>query len=149
MNGTRAITLAFAAVAPFVVAHCGETERDGSSPGGAGGSAGATLGGGGGQPVVDGSTDADADDDQWELKIPDVTGYDGPKYDGDQSCAPEPTGFGAYVSCCEGVPCEGECHLLNGTWQCDCNGISGGCGQYGMHCCKGGCVVTCSGGPGK
>lgn len=135
--------------APLLTAHCGETSADQN---GAGGSAGAVAGGGtaggSGQPAWDGSADADADHPT--LNIGDVSpGYDGPEYDGDQSCAPDATGFGAYVSCCEGMPCEGECHLLNDKWQCDCNGIAGGCEQYGMHCCQGGCQAFCPGGPGK
>jgi hypothetical protein len=69
----------------------------------------------------------------------DDTYYDGPVYDGGTDCAPEGNGYDR-TSCCEGVPCWGDCELLDGAWQCTCNGILEGCGQFGLSCCGGGCM---------
>ena len=67
--------------------------------------------------------------------------YDGPVYDGGTDCAPPSDNppWGKH-SCCEGVPCWGNCELHNGAWQCFCYGISGGCGLFNLTCCAGGCT---------
>lgn len=67
--------------------------------------------------------------------------YDGPEYDGGTECAP-PNNNPPFeeVSCCEGVPCWGDCELHDGAWQCFCSGIPGGCGPFGLACCAGGCM---------
>jgi hypothetical protein len=67
------------------------------------------------------------------------TPYNGPVYDGGTDCAPMGNGYDD-TSCCEGVPCWGNCELHDGAWQCTCTGIPGGCGQFGLICCWGGCM---------
>lgn len=122
------LALALLAVALW---QCSETSSEADGTGGNAGAGGISGG-------VDGSVDADSDAPH--LNLGDVQLYDGPEYDGDQSCAPDAAGsFRAVVSCCEGMPCEGSCLLLGGKWQCSCLGIEGGCAQFGNHCCKGGC----------
>ena len=69
----------------------------------------------------------------------DDTPYDGPAYDGGTDCAPNDIPW-QETSCCEGVPCWGDCELHDGAWQCSCFGIPGGCGPFGLACCAGGCV---------
>ena len=65
----------------------------------------------------------------------DGTSYDGPTYDGGTDCAPPSDNPYEDQSCCEGVPCWGNCELHDGAWQCSCNGILEGCGQFGLTCC--------------
>ncbi len=77
--------------------------------------------------------------------IPDTGGvggglprYDGPQYRGDQSCAPKVDRSASVQTCCEGVPCYGDCELHDGAWQCICGDVKGGCGAYGLVCCMSG-----------
>jgi hypothetical protein len=105
---------------------------------------------GGGQ--MSGGTDANTTGASTSAGSPGSTGaftsgpsdaglYDGPVYDGDMGCAPTSNGF-VETSCCEGTPCEGSCELHDGSWQCYCAGISGGCASQGLRCCpvKKGCT---------
>lgn len=68
--------------------------------------------------------------------------YDGPKYDGDQSCTPL-TIPQAESSCCNGLPCQGNCEFHDGSWGCFCYGVKDGCAQYNMVCCytRSGCTT--------
>ena len=81
----------------------------------------------------------DASTSGWggQIPAPDASFYDGPAYDGDTSCAPD-AGLHGTSSCCEGVPCNGDCELHDGQWQCYCYGIEGGCTQADLVCCQAG-----------
>ena len=67
--------------------------------------------------------------------------YSGPEYDGGTDCAPTSDNGYEHLSCCEGVPCWGDCELHDGAWQCSCSGILGGCGPFDLSCCEGGCTM--------
>jgi hypothetical protein len=105
-------------------------ERSARDGGGAGEGSGTGVGGSGGTELV-----IDAGDP--------ILGYyyDGPSYDGDTSCKPDGSPY-ARRTCCEGAPCNGECELHNGTWQCNCYGVANGCAQFGLVCCKIGAGCT-------
>jgi hypothetical protein len=145
--------------AALLVLFCGGESVDGSRETSQGGSGGIGLGGTGGlRPDGSGGTavgsdafpDASADDSSWGggLDLGDARpmSYDGPLYEGGGSCAPEGGEF-ERRTCCEGNPCLGNCELHDGTWQCFCMAVAGGCEQYGMVCCRGvGCTTDCPGG---
>jgi hypothetical protein len=107
--------------------NCTSTVRDTRGNGGAESS---STGGTGGVGIQDGGIGGDPIFDP-----PPFPYYDGPVYDGDTECAPEVTPF-ARSTCCEGVPCHGACELHEGEWRCVCYGVDGGCGQFGLVCCK-------------
>src|SRR5262245_14582702 len=87
----------------------------------AGTSSAVTTGPGGGGLEIDGGPDYE---------------YDGPVYDGDMACAPPIRDTYEVTSCCEGVPCLGNCELHGGQWICTCYGAIGGCAEARLKCCS-------------
>ncbi len=136
--------LPMAALTFWVVAGCGDTTSDTSKSepdagaGGATGNGGSDGGTGGASGL--GGTNSDASTGASGGLISTDGGiayYDGPEYDGDQTCEPNSSPF-QKASCCNGTPCFGDCELHNGIWQCFCFGISGGCGKFALVCCVAG-----------
>lgn len=124
-----------------VVANCRDTSTDtnagkpDAATGGIAGSGGSEGGpGGAGGTSADSSTGASGGLISTDGNLPH---YDGPEYDGDQTCEPNTSPF-QRASCCNGTPCFGNCELHDGTWQCFCYGIVGGCGKFGLVCCVAG-----------
>lgn len=130
VNRVRVVLLVALPALVVSAARCGQTDGDGS-PASPEASAGTTADAGDTGAGGAGGATSDSGDSSWRIDVGDaLAGYDGPKYDGDTSCTPDGSPF-EQRSCCEGVPCHGECRFIGGTWQCSCFGIVGAADRSG------------------